>query len=195
MTKTLKDVTRIALGALFAVATLAGCTAVTGPSDMAAEAVPVSVLVRVIDGDTIAVKPTAELPATNENGTEHVVRLLGIDAPEMNYTSGTAPQCGAQDSTSNLEATLLKDLRVTITYDKQSDHTDRYGRSLAYVGFENTESPFTDAAMAQATLGYAEAWYPKGEPAPARFDSYKKAAAAARSEGAGSWPHCNTQGR
>lgn len=184
-----------ALGALLAIATLTGCTAVTGPSETAAKTAAISVVLRVIDGDTIAVKPTAELPATNENGTEHVVRLLGIDAPEMNYTSEVAPQCGAEDSTSNLEKILPKDLRVTITYDVRSDPTDRYGRSLAYVGFQNTDSPFTDAAMAQVTLGYAEAWYPKGEPAPARFDSYKKTAANAQSEGAGSWPRCNTQGR
>lgn len=185
---------RTVLASLLAVATLTGCTDGSGHSDTAAETASDSVLIRVIDGDTIAVKPTSGLPATNELGTEHVVRLLGIDAPEMNYASGN-PECGAQNATSNLEAVLPKDTGVTITYDARSDHTDRYGRSLAYVGFKRPDTPFIDAATAQTSLGYAEAWYPQGEPAPARFSNYQKAAENAQVEGFGSWHQCDTLGR
>lgn len=185
---------RSVLTALLAVSTLTACTVVSGHSEEIAKTPSDSVLIRVIDGDTIAVKPTSRLPATNEQGTEHVVRLLGIDTPEMNYTSGN-PECGAKGATSNLKAVLPKDTGVTVTYDARSDHTDRYGRSLAYVGFKNPETPFTDAAMAQTTLGYAEAWYPKGEPVPERFSNYQQAAETAQIEGHGSWAQCDTLGR
>lgn len=165
----------------------------------------VSTVVRVIDGDTLAVTPTKELPATNEAGDEHVIRLLGIDAPEMNSHSskkdaGLTPQCGAQEATDNL-ADMLLGFKVTVVYDAKADKTDKYNRSLAYVGLLDPSeasfpgNTFTDANMAQVALGHAEAWFPQGEPTPERYRLYTASMQAAEHEDAGSWASCDSMGR
>lgn len=188
----------LTLAATLTVTALTGCDVLSqlsgNPASSPTTPQSDSVVLRVIDGDTIAVEPTADLPATNDEGTEHTVRLLSIDTPEMNYTSGP-PECGAQEATSNLEALLPKGTSVTITFDERADHTDRFGRSLAYVGYTNPSSQFTDAALAQASLGHAEAWFPKSEPTPERFPEYKAAAENAKAQNLGSWQTCDTLGR
>ncbi|WP_157109141.1 thermonuclease family protein [Cryobacterium arcticum] len=45
------------------------------------EALLTATLIRVVDGDTITVVPSELLPAIDDAGTEHAVRLLGIDTP------------------------------------------------------------------------------------------------------------------
>jgi len=149
-------------------------------------------VVRVIDGDTIAVAPTSELPATNSAGSEHVVRLLGIDAPEMNKSSGNSPDCGAQEATDRL-GQLIAGASVTLTFDASSDHTDRYGRSLAYV--ETPGAPSVDIALQMVIDGYAGAWYPRSEPEPERFASYADALRAAEVSGVGAHGSCGVLGR
>lgn len=144
--------------------------------------------VRVIDGDTIAVKPTDGLSETGYG--EHSVRLLGIDAPEMHKTTDQAPDCGAQAATDHLEKLLAGQRTVTLVFDTVSDHTDRFGRSLAYVEVDGH-----DLNLEQAAGGFAEAWYPRSEPAPTRYDSYRSAEDAAQQVRAGSWGACGTLGR
>lgn len=148
-------------------------------------------VIRVIDGDTVAVVPVEDvLKATDDEGTEHVVRVLGIDAPEMNYTSGD-PECGAQAATDHLETLLPEHMPVTIQYDQRSDRTDKYGRSLAYV----TTRGGTDVGLAQVTDGFAMPWYPSGEPEPERVPAYEAAAEQATDAGVGSHGQCETIGR
>lgn len=144
-------------------------------------------VIRVIDGDTLAVEPTEELAATNEDGTEHVVRILGIDAPEMHYGDSEAPECGAQEATDRLGKLLPAGARVHLVHDGQADHVDRYGRSLAYVDLDDA----TDAGTEMTAGGYATAWYPRGEPEPERFTTYRDAATEARDAGTGSWATCD----
>lgn len=144
--------------------------------------------VRVIDGDTIAVRPAGDLPDTGYG--EHSVRLLGIDAPEMHKMSDQDPDCGAEAATEHLEALLAGATTVTLAFDAISDHTDRFGRSLAYV-----EVGGHDLNLEQAAGGYAEAWYPRSEPAPTRYGSYRSAEEAAAQAGSGSWGVCGTLGR
>lgn len=123
-------------------------------------------VVRVIDGDTIAVAPVeGQLDATNDAGDEHSVRLLGIDAPEMNYYSDDAPECGAQEATDHLAEMLPEGMYVTLLWDTAADRTDRYGRSLAYVTAADGPG---DAGGAQIEAGYAIPWYPSNEPRPDR---------------------------
>lgn len=148
-------------------------------------------LIRVVDGDTIAVTPTEALPATNDAGTEHVVRLLSIDAPEMNKMSSDPAECGAQEATDHLAGLIGDGAQLTLTFDSRSDHTDRYGRSLAYVHTVNGD----DLASAMVRDGFAEAWYPNSEPAPERFDSYAALQFEAAAAGAGSYSLCDTIGR
>lgn len=206
------------LGIFTLVGTLAGCTpAPTGnydsqrevsaspvaPNDPQStetgELPPVSTtVVRVIDGDTVALAPVlartdddVSLKATNAEGTEHVVRLLGIDTPEMNYSTTQEPDCGAQQATDHLETLLPEGTQVTLTYDPLADKTDRYGRSLAYLSTESGE----DVALEQAMAGYAAAWYPRSEPEPENYKIYRSAQKEAELNLLGSFGTCNTIGR
>ncbi|MGI8307035.1 thermonuclease family protein [Saccharopolyspora hattusasensis] len=151
-------------------------------------------VIRVIDGDTVAVKPVADsLESTSEhNGVaEHTVRILGINAPEMNYHKDVDPECGAKAATDHLGGTLAQGLPVTIQYDAKADRTDHYGRSLAYVATPNG----TDAGLQQIVDGYAMPWYPKDRPEPERMPEYRMAADTAVNQHAGTHSHCETIGR
>ncbi len=75
-------------------------------------------VVRVIDGDTIWVQGS---------GNVEKIRLLGIDAPEMNYGKGR-PECGATEATRALRA-RLDGKRVSL----ERHGRDDYGRTLAIV--------------------------------------------------------------
>lgn len=175
---------------------LGGCIPLTGwadpPSDTAGGSSTVAEVVRVIDGDTLAVRPTESLPATNASGTEHSVRLLGIDAPEMNKRSEAPAECGAEAATARL-AELVSGSPVTLVFDSRSDHVDRYGRSLAYV--EVPGEPVVDVALQLAGDGYVGAWYPSGEPEPERFGAYVIAAQDAESSARGAHGSCDGLGR
>ncbi|ANP72214.1 hypothetical protein PA27867_1250 [Cryobacterium arcticum] len=87
--------------------------------------------------------------------------------------SDEAPECGAQQAADYLEEFLQSygDAdQLTLTFDAQADRTDRFGRSLAYV--QVNDAAGTDVALALATRGLAEAWYPRGEPEPERYGGY-----------------------
>jgi micrococcal nuclease len=75
-------------------------------------------VVRVIDGDTIWVQGS---------GAVEKIRLLGIDAPEMNYGKGR-PECGAVAATRALRL-RLDGKRVAL----ERHGRDDYGRTLAIV--------------------------------------------------------------
>ncbi|MFF1880208.1 thermonuclease family protein [Pseudarthrobacter sp. NPDC058196] len=151
-------------------------------------------VIRVIDGDTVAVQPVAgALSVTDTRGDvpEHTVRLLGIDAPEMNYRKDIGPECGAKAATDHLGGILPQTMPVTIEFDPRSDRTDRYGRSLAYV----ITPAHNDAARQQVTDGYAMPWFPKGEPEPQRIPEYRTAADRAVALHAGAHSQCAPIGR
>lgn len=151
-------------------------------------------LIRVVDGDTIAVVPTDQLPATNDAGTEHVVRMLSIDAPEMNKMSSDPAECGAHEATDHLAVLLDGGSQLSLVFDARSDRSDRYGRSLAYVEVLGG-AQVVDAGEAMVRDGFAEAWYPSSEPAPERFESYSTLQREAASSGVGSHASCDTIGR
>ena len=145
---------------------------------------------RVIDGDTVAVTPTNDLAATNETGTEHSVRLLGIDAPEMDWEHHQH-ECGAEAATQAVEAMIAPGDTITLVYDQDADQTDRYGRSLAYV--ETAEG--TDVALDLVSQGLVAAWYPTSAPEPSRYADYQAAQHRAEDASQGSWATCDTMGR
>lgn len=146
-------------------------------------------VLRTVDGDTIAVSPTAELPATNDAGTEHIIRILGTDSAEMNKVSSEPAECGAQEAT-DFVSSLVDGRTVTITFDSLSDHTDRYGRSLAYVELDGA-----DVGLQVIEAGFAEAWFPYGEPEPERYAGYAAAQDLAVASGAGAHAFCDSIGR
>lgn len=185
----------VVLTAAAALTVLAGCTDLLSELDPVPEAdatvTQSTTVVRVIDGDTIAVQPTDELPATNDDGNEHVVRLLGIDAPEMNFYDDEDPECGAQAATDYLAELLPEAAAVTVVYDERADETDRYGRSLAYIESPETE----DAGLAMLTEGHAAAWVPQSAPDPERLPTYEDAMTTAQRDRTGSWAQCPAIGR
>jgi len=71
----------------------------------------------VYDGDTILL----------ENGKK--VRLLGIDAPEIDHEAGKSEFMAIPAREFNIR--LLKNARVSLEYDRE--RKDHYGRHLAYV--------------------------------------------------------------
>lgn len=146
--------------------------------------VPV-VVVRVIDGDTVDVRP-ATPPSTGPARTERV-RLLGIDAPETAHDQPA--QCGADDATDALRE-QLRHRPVTLTLDPISGHHDRYGRTLGYLDADGH-----DVALALVQAGLVEAWHPKSTPAPTRYPYYARAQASAQRAQAGSWVTCPALGR
>lgn len=145
-------------------------------------------VVRVIDGDTVALAPVnGELASTDDDMSETSVRLLGIQAPEMNYQDPTAgPECMAQHATDRLEALLPVGTEVTLSFDNSADTYDKYGRALGYL---STEAD-ADVAEQMVTYGLAEAWVPDSEPRPNRLDHYEQLAQSAAADQRGLYGRC-----
>lgn len=167
------------------------------PGESSKPAEPASVLTRVvrgIDGDTVAVKPVSGvLPESGKVPGEHVVRLLGIDAPEMNKDGdgGSDPECGAKAAADHLGGILPVGMPITVTFDPASDRTDQYGRSLAYVSTPTIK----DVALKQIADGYAMPWHPKDKPQPSREAVYRMAADASVIDNRGLHSQCEKVGR
>ena len=152
-----------------------------------------STITRVIDGDTIAVEPTETLPQTNKDkkNPEHVIRLIGINAPEMNVRKKEPAECGAKEATEFLGENLPKGTEVNLEFDSNSEHTDTYGRSLAYVS-----SPLiADHAQNMIEHGLAVPYYPQSAPKPKNFDHYQELTDKARQYDLGNYASCPDFGK
>lgn len=142
-------------------------------------------IIRIIDGDTVAVRPSDQFPATNDEGTEHVVRLLAIDTPELNVLSEEAAECGATEAQHALDRVL--DQTVLLVRDPVADPVDRYGRTLAYL--ETPEG--LDLSAEQVRAGWAAPYFPASEPEPSRFHTYLPLAEQAEAQQIGVWQLCS----
>lgn len=122
-------------------------------------------LIRVIDGDTIVVTPSPDLPDGDHQDDETIIRLIGINTPEI------PDECGSLEARAHVEK-LLTRASHTLTIIVDNPHTpfDRYGRTLAYV-----ESNDVDVAHDLVKNGLAHAYTPRGAHAPARFQTYQHA--------------------
>lgn len=125
-----------------------------------------SIVVRVIDGDTIEL-----------SGGE-IVRLLMIDTPE---TTGGATDCFGPEARQYLTTTLITQ-QIDLTYDTQCE--DRYGRLLAYVSLNGRE---LNTVMVER--GYACVLHipPNGDDREEEFESLEYLA---RMGGVGMWGVC-----
>lgn len=89
-------------------------------------------LVRVVDGDTIIV---------SENTADEIrVRLIGIDTPES-----VNPDESKNNEYGELASAYTKNLLENVSYvylEYDSEETDTYGRTLAYVWLNDTENAF-----------------------------------------------------
>ena len=124
-----------------ATASVPAATATVTASKSAPSPAPVTTRVTsVIDGDTVETTDTA--------GTVLTIRIIGIDAPEMDTCEGLAAA----------EAMSAIALNHTVTLPKGGDgeDLDKYGRSLRYVDLSNTA---TDAGLTLIQQGHAIARY------------------------------------
>ena len=129
-------------------------------------------VIRVIDGDTIVVSP-------NEK-----VRLIGVDTPETVHPNKTV-QCFGKDA-KEFTRSMVERKSIRLVLDESNvatNHKDRYGRTLAYVYFD-------DRTMLNAELirqGYAHAY--------TRFPfrhvvEFRQLESIARSQALGLWSSC-----
>lgn len=99
-------------------------------------------VVNIIDGDTVRL----------ESGI--VVRLIGVDAPEINHPV-KPEQYFAKESMQFLK-NLLQNKYVRLEYD--ADRVDKYGRLLAYLFLK--DGTFVNAKIIKEGYGFAYTKYP-----------------------------------
>jgi micrococcal nuclease len=122
----------------------------------------------IVDGDTVDL-------ASGER-----IRLLSVDTPE---TTGGKNDCYGQEAKA-FTSDFLLNKQVTITYDTEC--TDRYGRTLAYVAVNGSE---VNRALVEG--GYACAYTPfsAGETRMSEFENLESVAKTNRT---GLWGACTT---
>ena len=129
-------------------------------------------VVRVIDGDTIVISP-------NEK-----VRLIGVDTPETVHPNQMVQCFGKEAKEFTRSMTERKSIRLVLDdANAARHHRDRYGRTLAYVYFD-------DGTMLNAELirrGYAHAY----TRFPFRYVvEFRQLERIARSQVVGLWASC-----
>jgi micrococcal nuclease len=132
-------------------------------------------VVRVVDGDTIVVSP-------NEK-----VRLIGVDTPETVHPN-KAVQCFGKDA-KEFTRSMVEHRTIRLVLDETNrarHHKDHYGRTLAYVYFD-------DGTMLNAELirhGFAHAYtrFPFGH-----IVEFRQLERIARSQAVGLWASCLVQ--
>jgi micrococcal nuclease len=129
-------------------------------------------VVRVVDGDTVAVRV---------GGREETVRLIGIDTPET-VDPRSPVECFGREASDRTKALLPAGTEVRLVAD--AEPRDRYDRLLAYV--YRDDGTFVNLALVED--GYASVLtYP---PNVAHVSDFTAAAARAREEGRGLWAAC-----
>ncbi len=108
-----------------------------------------AMVTRVVDGDTVRIRRG---PADDEVP----VRLLGIDAPEMNYRSSDPPEYFAEQATNYLRSRV--DQRSVILKLEPLKTRDQYNRLLAYLYLNETEN--VNLAMVRDGYAYADRRFP-----------------------------------
>lgn len=83
---------------------------------------PLSVVTRVVDGDTIEVE---------KNGIKEKIRFIGINAPES-VDPRKPVECFGKEASAKLKA-LLEGKKVELKDDTTQTNKDKYGRLLRYV--------------------------------------------------------------
>jgi micrococcal nuclease len=129
-------------------------------------------VVRVVDGDTVAVRIGSR---------EETVRLIGIDTPET-VDPRSPVECFGQEASDRTKALLPAGTGVRLVADVEP--RDRYDRLLAYV--YRDDGTFVNLALVED--GYASvATFP---PNVAHTSEFTAAAGRARAEGRGLWGSC-----
>jgi micrococcal nuclease len=163
---------RLVLVLVIAVAAAAGVLRTGGEEADGPGAASEAAVVRVVDGDTIAVRL---------RGRAERVRYIGVDTPES-VKPGTPVQCFAHAAAAE-NARLVAGERVRLVRDVEA--RDRFGRLLAYV-YRVRDGRFVNAELVRR--GYARTLT---IPPNVRFaDRFAGLARAARAAGRGLWSAC-----
>ena len=83
---------------------------------------------RIVDGDTVYVRFS--------NGLEEKVRLIGVDAPEINHPTKGEEHFGVESA--EYAYNLLNNIVAWLEFDE--GERDQYGRMLAYLWLEKPEA-------------------------------------------------------
>ena len=111
--------------------------------------VPAEPVVRIVDGDTIAVV---------RGGQEVKVRLIGVDTPETVHPSKPVEAYGKEAS--RFTTNLLKGEKVYLVRDPtKAEQSDQYGRLLAFV-YRAPDGLFVNAEIIRQGYGHAYVQYP-----------------------------------
>lgn len=123
------------------------------PASSSSSALQEATAVRVVDGDTLKVRLA--------DGTEHSVRLVGIDTPES-VAEDESRNCEEGVIASDFTKSLVAP-QQTIWLQRDVSDTDKYGRLLRYVWLERPENPSDEGEIAAKMLnavlvreGYAQ---------------------------------------
>lgn len=108
---------------------------------------------RVIDGDTLQLAETVA-------GAD-IVRMIGVDAPEMKSDSAAEPEPGAEKAT-RFTTENLKGKRVLLETDEVLK--DNYGRLLAYVWIEAEDGASENAGLVSGLMRIAGMDSPNAQP-------------------------------
>lgn len=126
---------------------------------------------KVVDGDTLVI---------DINGASQSVRVLGIDAPETEFSSRGA-ECFGIEASEHAKA-LLENTSVQLASDSSQDIRDKYDRLLAYVTLPDGR----DFGEVMIRNGYSYELTFKDMPYKNQ-KLYKKAQKIAEEEGLGLW--------
>ena len=129
---------------------------------------------RIVDGDTIHV--------TDVSGTKESIRLLGIDAPEIDYENPQNNDCYAWESKATLEELLQHTKTIVLTEDPSQGTRDTYNRLLGYIQTDM----HADINNTLIEFGVAREYTHKDN-AHARQDVYRKTEEIARNNRVGLW--------
>jgi micrococcal nuclease len=128
-------------------------------------------VLRVVDGDTLHVR---------RDGHDVTIRLIGVDAPEIDQYGGRAECFGARAA--RFATGILEDRHVRLELDQE--RLDQYDRTLAYVYLEDGEMlnvVLVRRGFARVTI------YPPNDLYEERLRAAQRAA---RERGAGLWSAC-----
>lgn len=113
--------------AAFIISTISGC--IFFPEKVAEDLVLIRVRVtRIVDGDTVYVRFST--------GLEEKVRLIGVDAPEINHSTKGKEPFGVESAEYAYD--MLDNIVAWLEFDE--GERDQYGRMLAYLWMEKPEA-------------------------------------------------------
>jgi endonuclease YncB( thermonuclease family) len=133
-----------------------------------------AVIVRVIDGDTIVVRPLEQT-----RRPRYTVRLIGIDSPERSPT-----ECGSDRATQSARRLAPRGRRVLLMTDPTQPLFDRSDRLLAYAKLRNGPQ----LNKAQIKRGWAKVFVVGRR--FQQYGSFKRAAQLASEQFRGAWGTC-----